>query len=339
MQIAVLGGIGQGLASQRSSLAALAAAPEHKEVAAVLEKIFAVAQKRAANQNLDEAERVEAIALLAYHPSSSDELLALVDGEPIQAVKIKAIAALARHPGLEAWTDLLGRFGSQSPAVRRAILDGVLADGRRIALLLDQMEQGAIKPSELDPVQTNRLTSNRDPAIKKRVAQLIAQQTPADRAKALADYQPALAKEGDPLRGRMVFEKNCSTCHKVGGVGVNVAPDISDTRTKKPSQLLADILQPNRAIDNNYVAYAVLLADGTAASGILSNETSTSITLRQPGDKTLVVSRDDIEELKSTGVSLMPEGLEKNIPLDAMADLLAFLKNWRYLDGKTPLGQ
>jgi putative heme-binding domain-containing protein len=124
----------------------------------------------------------------------------------------------------------------------------------------------------------------------------------------------------------------------VGDVGVNVAPDISDSRTKTAEQLLTDIVQPNRAIDNNYIAYNVLLADGTNTTGILTTESTTSITLKQPGDKTIVVSRDDIEELRSNGVSLMPEGLEKNIEVPAMADLLSYLKNWRYLDGKTPLG-
>ena len=49
--------------------------------------------------------------------------------------------------------------------------------------------------------------------------------------------------------------------------------------------------------------------------------------------------RSDIEEIASSGVSLMPEGLEKNIPVADMADLISFLKNWRYLDGATPLGK
>jgi hypothetical protein len=43
-----------------------------------------------------------------------------------------------------------------------------------------------------------------------------------------------------------------------------------------------------------------------------------------------------IDEIHSSGVSLMPDGLEKTITLEQMADLISFLKNWRYLDGKTP---
>ena len=118
---------------------------------------------------------------------------------------------------------------------------------------------------------------------------------------------------------------------------MNVAPDISDSRTKTPAQILADIIQPNRAIDANYVGYNLLLTDGTTAAGILTSETSTSITLKAAGAKVITVTRSEIEQLKSTGVSLMPDGLEKTIPPQEMADVIAFIKNWRYLDGRVPL--
>src|SRR5262249_61189478 len=105
----------------------------------------------------------------------------------------------------------------------------------------------------------------------------------------------------------------------------------------KPEQLLADILQPNRAIDNNYLGYSVRQLDGTVLTGILTAETATSITLRQQGGKDAVIPRSEIDELRSSGQSLMPEGLDRNIPPSDMADLLSFLKNWRYLHGRTPL--
>jgi putative heme-binding domain-containing protein len=181
------------------------------------------------------------------------------------------------------------------------------------------------------------MLESRDATTKSRAGKLFAAATPEDRVRALADYQPALALAANAPRGRGIFEKNCAACHKIGDVGVNVAPDISDSRTKTAAQLLADIVQPNRAIDNNYLGYSVRLADGTVATGILTTETATSITLRQQGGKDLVLARSEIDELRSSGVSLMPEGLERQIPQQEMADLLAFIKNWRYLDGKTPL--
>src|SRR4029453_16042541 len=172
--------------------------------------------------------------------------------------------------------------------------------------------------NELDLQQAKRLTDSRDKTLKERAAKLFASATPADRAKALADYQPVLKMTGDAKKGQVIFEKNCAVCHRIAGIGVNVAPDISDSRTKKLEQLLGDILQPNRAIDNNYLGYNVRLQDGTVLAGILTAETATSITLRQQGGKDAVLSRSEIDELRSTGQSLMPEGLERQIPPPAM---------------------
>jgi putative heme-binding domain-containing protein len=87
------------------------------------------------------------------------------------------------------------------------------------------------------------------------------------------------------------------------------------------------------------VSYTVATKDGKTETGIIATETASSITLRQPEGKTVLILRQEIDELKSNGISLMPEGLEKNITIEQMADLIAFIKNWRYLDGAVPLGK
>lgn len=291
----------------------------------------------AADEQLSLDNRATAISLFAITADPVRHLVPLTSHDQNQDLRRAAIAVLSRQPGADHWQPLLDGFVSDTPAARRAILDGMLANGERTKLLLEAIEAGRIKPSELDPLQAKRMLENRDATIKERAGKLFAAATPEDRVKALADYQSALAMQADSLRGRAIFEKNCAVCHKIGEVGVNVAPDISDSRTKTAAQLLADILQPNRAIDNNYLGYTVRLVDGTVATGILTTETATSITLRQQGGKDLVVARSEIDELRSSGVSLMPEGLERQIPQQEMADLLSFIKNWRYLDGKTPL--
>ena len=92
---------------------------------------------------------------------------------------------------------------------------------------------------------------------------------------ALADYQVVLKMKADAARGRGIFAKQCATCHRIGDVGINVAPDISDSREKSREQLLTDILQPNRAIDANYFSYTVTTSEGVTSTGILTAETST----------------------------------------------------------------
>jgi putative membrane-bound dehydrogenase-like protein len=283
--------------------------------------------------------RTSAVALLAFAPGAAQVLLPFLSKNQDQPIRMAAIAALARQPGKEQWEAMLDGFASDTPPIRRAIIDGLLSSPDRSKLLLDAIEAGKIKANEIDQLQVKRLVENRDSAIKDRAKKLLAAAMPADRAKALADYQPVLSIKGDSRHGQAVFEKNCAACHRIAGLGVNVAPDISDSRTKKPEQILADILQPNRAIDNNYLGYAVRQSDGTVLTGILAAETATSITLRQQGGKEAVIPRSEIDELRSSGQSLMPEGLERQIPPQDMADLLSFIKNWRYLDGRTPLAE
>jgi putative membrane-bound dehydrogenase-like protein len=289
------------------------------------------------NGKLPASTRSRAAVLLAYADGRQDHLVRLLDRREDQALRIAAIAALARQVSTEHWETLLDDYVAETPPVRRAILDGLLANIERTRLLLDALESGKVAPSELDATHVTRLMQHRDAAIKERAGKLFAAATPAERAQALADYQVVLTMQADAKRGQAVFEKNCAACHKIAGIGTDVAPDISDSRTKKLDQLLGDILLPNRAIDNNYIGYNVRLLDGTVATGILKTETSTSITLRQQGGKEAVIPRSEIDELKSSGQSLMPEGLERQIPHQDMADLLSFIKNWRYLDGRTPL--
>jgi putative membrane-bound dehydrogenase-like protein len=225
----------------------------------------------------------------------------------------------------------------QSPALRRALLRSLVQTPARQAALVDALDAKAVAPAELDAAAQKRLAEHPQPEVRERAKGHLASLVPADRQKVLADYQIALTLKADPKRGRLVFEKNCATCHKIDTLGVNVGPDIGDySRTKTAEQLLSDILQPNRAIDNNYLSYTVQTKAGQTETGILAAETSTSITLRQADGKTLSIVRGDIEAIATTGLSLMPDGVEKNITPEQMADVISFVRNWRYLDGQVP---
>jgi putative heme-binding domain-containing protein len=100
---------------------------------------------------------------------------------------------------------------------------------------------------------------------------------------------------------------------------------------KPAPQLLTDILDPNRAIDANFVSYTALTLDGLAHQGIIHSETGSGIVLLTAEGKSVTIRREDLDSLTAGG-SLMPEGLERQVTIDQMADLLAFLKMWRQAD-------
>jgi putative membrane-bound dehydrogenase-like protein len=288
--------------------------------------------------NEPDERRCKAVDLAALSGRADGAVANIAAGDPSQAVRLRAIAALTADSNLSAWRTLLAGFSKESPAIRSAILDGVLARPERTSLLLDEFAAGHIQPAALGAAHLDRLLKHTDPQIKQRASQLAAAAVPADRQQVLADYQSVLTMHGDAQRGRQVFEKHCATCHRIADVGVNVAPDISDSRERTIAQYLTDILQPNRAIDANYFSYSAATVGGLVHTGILAAETSTSVTLKQAEGKSITLPRDEIEELRPSGMSLMPEGLEREIPKQDMADLISFIKNWRYLDGQTPLG-
>jgi hypothetical protein len=93
--------------------------------------------------------------------------------------------------------------------------------------------------------------------------------------------------------------------------------------------MLAAILDPNRAVEMKFVDHIVVTRDGRLQRGMLTNETSTSLTLLAAEGKQQTILRSDIEELRSTGISLMPVGMEKEVPPQAMADVLLYVSAFR----------
>ena len=331
-------GLARGLSRRGKRLATYVAGLSEKERKPI-EALYADVVRTATSKAEPRERRLRVIPFLKHvgEKLAAPALKQLTLDEADQSVRLAAISVLAAHPAGNIDRQLLKRFNSESPETKRAILDLFLSGANRTKTLLDEIVAKRISVNELDPLRVRRLTRHRNRDIRSRALKLLAAAIPADRKKVLADYQPSLAMKADPKRGLEVFRKNCTACHRIGNVGVNVAPDISDSRTKTPAQLLVSILDPNRAIDNNYISYTAVTADGKLHTGIVAVETASSITLRQQENKTVTLLRKDVETLKSNGISLMPVGLEKNITPRQMADLIAYIKNWRYLDGRVPI--
>src|SRR5262249_27268449 len=146
-----------------------------------------------------------------------------------------------------------------------------------------------------------------------------------DRQKVLRDYEPVLTSKGGRERGKAVFAKSCAPCHQLEGVGHAVGPDLAALANRTPQYLLQEILDPNRNVDSRYVEYQARTTAGRTINGLLAGETATTVILRGQEGKEETILRGDLEELRSSGRSLMPEGLEKDIAPQAMSDLLAYL--------------
>jgi putative heme-binding domain-containing protein len=93
--------------------------------------------------------------------------------------------------------------------------------------------------------------------------------------------------------------------------------------------LLVSILDPNRDVKANFGNYLLVTRDGDDLSGCIVSETPTGITMRRAGNLQDTVLRKNIKSLRSTGLSLMPEGVEGGINPQQMADLIAYLQTYQ----------
>ncbi len=322
---------GQGFAAYRAELPV----KERNQLANLMKSLIQLST----NSDAAADRRLAAIRTLAFGegPEIEAMLLSLALSDSEIPIRLSAINVLESIGGADVGSKILAAFDSQTPLLRRAMLDLMLSQEPRAALLVTALEQGDIKLSEIDPTRQARLTKHRNKDLHNRAERLFTSAVASDRSEVVAKYQAAVEMKGDATRGRAVFEKNCVTCHRVANIGVNVGPDIADTREKLPSYLLTNILDPNRAVDANSFGFTIVTKQGKSYIGLVKAETSVSITIRMSEGKEETLLRADIDEMKTSGQSLMPVGFEKNITVDQMADLISFLKNWRYMDGTIPL--
>jgi putative membrane-bound dehydrogenase-like protein len=333
LALASVRGLGLGVGRRGKSLASFKAQLSEAN-RRTLDDLFARAVALAAASGADVQRRTEAERILSYadFAAAGKTLLDLSADKKEPIVRLAAIETLARFDDPAIGPALLREFSRDTPAVRRAIVASMLSDRQRTSLLFDEMSAGRISVTELQPDEWRRLVAHKDLELQRRAKQLQAASAPADRQEVLEKYRKALELASDPGRGKEVFAKNCAACHRVAGVGVDLGPNISDSLGKTPEYYLLNILDPNRAVDNRYFSYTLTLTDGRVLTGIIDAETASSVTVRQQENKFTTILREDIDEMRSNGISFMPVGFEKNISEQQMMDVISFLKSWRYLE-------
>lgn len=295
--------------------------------AEALSVLFRDAASVVADEEQDAGSRIEAVRLLGYgrFDDSAPALVELLNAREPKEVQLAAVQALSRLPGTKVGELLVERWRSYSPPVRREVVEALFRRTERLPALLDAIQSRLATPGDLDLERRRMLLEHSDTAIRARAKKLLGGELPSDRKGIIERFRPSLALIPDAARGAKVFEKYCSTCHRVGDVGKEVGPDLATVQNQTPESLLEKILDPNREVQPNYLNYILVTAEGKIITGIVAEETATSVRIRRAEGAEDTVLRSNIEELVSTGVSLMPEGLEKEIDEQQMADLIGFV--------------
>jgi putative heme-binding domain-containing protein len=294
---------------------------------------LAAARQRLRDTSRPVDSRIDDIHFLSFgiYASVAETLNALLESSQPAVVQQAAIEVLSQFKETAVATNLVARWPSLVPSVRPTVINLLLARVPFHEVLMDAIEQERIKLGELnlDLEQRRRLLRESSPAIMARAAKLIGDEEYSNRKTVVEEWLRKLPSAGDLGRGRAVFEKACAQCHALAGVGQQVGPDLGALGHRSVEDLLSNILDPNMAINPAYVSFTAETVAGDIETGIMESESADTVILRQALGKRVILPRQQIQRLQSSGVSLMPEGLEAGLSPQDLRDLVAFLQQKR----------
>lgn len=301
-----------------------------QSVASIQGSLFDIAL----NNTADDDKRLSAWGQAVRLAPTSSRILAAVDKfftpqlSPEMGSKAMDALQAARVDGLS--KQLLASRRKLGPSLASSVLRLLLNRAETTTSLLDAIEQGQVQFTELQLDQRQAILNHPDRAIARRAGELMKARGAmvASNRQALVDeWLPVTEMKGDLANGVVMYKKHCAQCHKHGELGVAIGPNLTGMAVHPKHEILMNVLDPSRSVENNFRTYQVLTTDGKVVNGMLAGESANTIRIINTQGKEEQVLRADIEEMNASVKSLMPEGFEGSISMQEMADLLTFLNN------------
>jgi putative membrane-bound dehydrogenase-like protein len=274
--------------------------------------------------------RILATALLGYtdFDRASKTLQKMLDPRTPPELLLESVSAITRlnDPRGAALLTAKQAWSAYTPRVKSAVISALVSKAVFISELFRAIENGTITSAEISSADRIRLMSNKDQKLSEQAKLLFKELEGGDRMQIYQEYRKSLALASNVQLGKAVFQKSCSACHTYQKEGGKVGPDLTGVKNQPAEALLLHILVPNYEVLPAYQSISVSTNDGRSLSGWLVSETENSMTLRTTFGTDEAILRKNIVTLSNSGLSLMPDGLERSISKDEMAKLIAYLK-------------
>jgi len=296
------------------------------------ESLYPRMRRVLADQKANLAERQHSFRLLSQvsDPKAFPLFLGLLDESVFLS---DALMVLARHDKPEVGEALVKRFETFSEKDRTAALNTLTSRESWGHALLDAVADERVKKEHLSAYYVRQLSQLGSKTIDEKLAKQwgkVKQSTKeklAEIVKMEKSYREAPLWAFSAGAGKEHFKKLCSACHKIGDEGADIGPKIVGSGSKGARYFAENIVDPNAVIGSDYQTSTVITMDGLVLSGLVEQTTDTAITLQTPTNppKKIVVPREDIDLLKKTDQSLMPELLLKELNERQVIELLKYL--------------
>lgn len=293
------------------------------------DSMFPRLRETLANSSADSESRNHAFAVLrrAQDRSSLPIFVRLLDDK---AFRSATISLLARFDAPEIAKALLERFDSFSTPDKSAALAALTSRSTFALALLDAVTAGRLKRDQLTAFHVRQLIELHNPEVERRVLAAWGKinQSPSEKQAQIARLEKTFNEAPlwayDSGAGRQHYQKLCAQCHVVGKEGTRIGPELTGAGKNGIRYFLENIIDPNAVIGVDFQVTNVDTKKGEVVSGLLINESPSSLTIRTTTDQ-VVIAKTDIAQRSTSEKSLMPEGLLESLNDREQIELLKFL--------------
>jgi putative membrane-bound dehydrogenase-like protein len=254
------------------------------------------------------------------------DLLVLLDDRAMRASAIRALAAFD-DPGTP--KELLNRYASFSQSERADTIGTLTSRPNYARSLFAGIDAGIIPRRDISPYVARQMQAFGNPEINKELARVwgTLQSTTPQKRELIAKYKSLVTtrqSKPDPSHGRVVFDRTCAQCHRLFGEGNDIGPDLTGSNRDNIDFILENVIDPNAIVGSAYKLNIVATKDGRILSGIVRERSEKTLVLQTANDR-VTLAVDDIEQMKESANSMMPEGIFDNMTADEVRDLVAYL--------------
>ena len=294
----------------------------------------AEARRRASDRSGSPTDRLALIEAIGQAGNSDDlaTLLGLLAPEEAPAIRLAALNALGGFAQPEVAAGLVDRYAGLDSTGRGRALDLLCGRKAWAGPLLDAMTSGRISAKDLRPAQVLQVAQLGDPDLTARLEHAwgrVPRPNSPEKTRRVAEVRGMLVEgdKGDATRGRAVFREACATCHRLFGEGEAIGPDLTGAERGDLTFLLTSVVDPSAVVRKEFEAQAVATTDGRLLTGLVADENDRTLTLIDGQRQRIILARGDVEAMKPSPVSLMPEGLLDKLTEGQVRDLFKFLQS------------
>jgi putative heme-binding domain-containing protein len=275
------------------------------------------------------AERVRAIEALSEKrvPDLAPLLHAQLDDKATRRAALRGLAAYS-HPDTP--KKVLAVYAQLTADEKQDAVAALAARKESALALLDAIDSKAVPRADVTAFAARQMFALNDAKLTGRLKAVWGEvrETAADKQKAIAKYKaqlsPASLATANLANGRAVFARNCAQCHKLFGEGGAVGPDLTGSNRSDLDYLLSNLVDPSAEVGRDFRMSVVRTADARVITGIVVERTAARLVVQTATDKQIIAA-EDVESVKESALSIMPEGQLDKLSRDEVRDLIGYL--------------